>query len=99
MATRVEEQELPPQQQKRVKEQKLMDAKARYSLDSLQKPGIRTIQGYIPYYHQNESTGSTSFIPKTHLQAKEVYVREGNEILEELIDPVLYIYNEYIPQS
>ena len=36
------------------------------------KPGIQTIQGYLTYYDQNESTGSTVLIPKTHLQVKNV---------------------------
>eukprot|EP01084_Bolivina_argentea_P159627 277990_1 len=32
--------------------------------------GLHTIQGYISYLDQNESTGSTVFIPKTHLKVK-----------------------------
>ena len=35
------------------------------------KQGIHTIQGYVTYFDQNESTGSTVFIPKTHLEVAE----------------------------
>ena len=39
------------------------------------KRGIHTIQGYLTYYDQNESTGSTCLIPKTHLE-----VENGNPL-------------------
>eukprot|EP01083_Nonionella_stella_P215232 774838_1 len=35
------------------------------------KPGIHTIQSYISYYDQNQSTGSTCLIPKSHLEVRE----------------------------
>eukprot|EP01084_Bolivina_argentea_P076240 138155_1 len=34
------------------------------------KPGLQTFQGYISYYDQNEQTGSTVVIPKTHLKVE-----------------------------
>jgi len=36
------------------------------------KKGIHTIQGYVTYFDQNESTGSTVFIPGTHSQVGKV---------------------------
>merc|ERR1719203_2235008 len=41
-----------------------------YHIDQnvIAKRGIHTIQGYLSYFDQNESTGSTCLIPKTHLQ-------------------------------
>merc|ERR1712217_253372 len=47
------------------------------------KKGIHTIQGYVTYFDQNESTGSTVLIPKTHLKVEEAF--EGAKMMGDFI--------------
>jgi len=54
-----------------------------YHIDQnpVRKKGIHTIQGYVTYFDQNESTGSTVFIPKTHLEVAEAVDLGGHPVM------------------